>query len=246
MKQFLDIELRVIVRYLRKSKGMLGVKESEKKDTKIAGIAAFLGLPVEQLNKSQQAKNVKVVTLRELAAKTISKYTKEELHVLFAEYKWPCEYNVWKEELDNITVNGSKIDWFYKPEHSLVRNQHEVKCIDSTHLLTRMRRKSCKGGLDMLTNESWLKVAKQKKTNLSQIMVEEITDPMSAAMATSHFCEDVEVQMIRNGVLLAAALCRDVRNWWKSEDQGGISAVNRIKMREPLRERLLSHINLNR
>ncbi|KAH3822862.1 hypothetical protein DPMN_124654 [Dreissena polymorpha] len=85
---------------------MIGEKESKKKDTKIAGIAAFLGLLVAELDKSQQAKNVNIVTLRELATKTVSRYTKEELKVFFAEYKWPCEYNVWKEDVDNMIVNG--------------------------------------------------------------------------------------------------------------------------------------------
>ncbi|KAH3816748.1 hypothetical protein DPMN_118269 [Dreissena polymorpha] len=109
-----------------------------------------------------------------------------------------------------------------------------------------MRRKSCKVGLDMLTNESWLKLAKQKRTNLWQIMVEEITDPKSAAMATTHFSQEVECGMIRNGDLHSAPLCQDIRNRWNSEDKGGISAVERNSLREPLRKRLLSHINLKR
>ncbi|KAH3816749.1 hypothetical protein DPMN_118270 [Dreissena polymorpha] len=79
---------------------MVGVKESEKKDIKVAGIVKFLGLPVANEPKKQPLKKVKVVNLRELAAKAVLKYTKEELNVIIAEYKWPYEYDVWKDPID--------------------------------------------------------------------------------------------------------------------------------------------------
>jgi hypothetical protein len=57
--------------------------------------------------------------------------------------------------------------WFYVPEFSTVRGQLEVKCIDSSHVLTRTRRKLCKGGNENITNEPWIKVARQTETFVS-------------------------------------------------------------------------------
>lgn len=98
----------------------------------------------------------------------------------------------------------------------------------------------------MLTNESWMKVAMQKRTRLTPIMVEDVTDPMSAAMATTHFSEAVETEMKKNGDIEAAELCKDIRNWWDSEDKCGITASERIKLREPLRRRLMSRVEFSR
>ena len=135
--------------------------------------------------------------------------------------------------------------WFYTPEFSETRQQLEVRCIDSTHLLTRARRKCCKGGLHGLPNTPWLTVAKTKTTFLSPIMIEEITEPMSVSMAVTHFSEPVERKMRQNGDIDAADLCRDIRDWWKSEDDPGIPAKDRIVMRQNLRERLLDEVDFN-
>ena len=70
-----------------------------------------------------------------------------------------------------------------------------------------------------------------------------IEDPMSVPMATTHFCATVENTMRGNGDTAAASLCQAVRIWWKAEDEAGISALDRIKMRMSFRERLLENVN---
>ncbi|MEW8548344.1 MAG: hypothetical protein AB2693_32980 [Candidatus Thiodiazotropha sp.] len=147
----------------------------------------------------------------------------------YAEYIWPSVYQDWIETSplkDNPKINNSSKTsfWFYTADFSEERNQLEVRCIDSTHLLTRTRRKCCKGGLDGLSNTAWLKVAKSKTTFLSAVMVEEIVEPMSVSMAVTHFSESVENVMRQNGDASAADLCRDIRHWWKAEDDPGIPA----------------------
>ena len=154
--------------------------------------------------------------------------------------------------LETPVANSPKVDgtdyadiWFYVPGYSRAREQLEVRCIDSTHLLTRTRRKACTGGLDKIPNVPWLKVPKSKKTFLSPVMVQEIVEPMSVKMALTQFSESVEREMRVKRDFQAADLCRDVRCWWKSEDDGGISANERVQMRINLRERLLSKVNFN-
>ncbi len=75
LKKFLDVDLRVIVKYFRKSKGLNGTKEYDNKDRKIKGIASFIGLSVEQLTVEKRVRKVKVKSLKELAAKEVSKYS---------------------------------------------------------------------------------------------------------------------------------------------------------------------------
>lgn len=133
--------------------------------------------------------------------------------------------------------------WFYKPEYSESRNQLEVRSIDSTHLLTRTRRKCCRGGIEGLDNTPWLKVAKQGKTLLTPVMVQDIIDPMSMSMANTHFCQAVQNGMRENGGFRAACLCANIHEWWRAEDEAGIPALDVIRMRFMLRSRLLNHIN---
>ncbi|XP_062594720.1 uncharacterized protein LOC134256129 [Saccostrea cucullata] len=64
-------------------------------------------------------------------------------------------------------------------------------------------------------------------------------------MAVTHFSPKVEQVMRNNGDERAANLCSDVRLWWKSEDDPGISAKDRFLMRMKLRERLLQDVEFH-
>ncbi|WAR26930.1 hypothetical protein MAR_012634, partial [Mya arenaria] len=123
------------------------------------------------------------------------------------------------------------------------RQQYEVSCIDSSHLLTRTRRKCCKGGLDGLSNKAWREVAKTNKTQLSLAMIDCSLAPLSVSVALTHFSEPVELMMKEKGYLQEALLCKDIRMWWKAEDDAGIPAHERIKLRMALRQRLLGHVD---
>ncbi|KAH3809782.1 hypothetical protein DPMN_138161 [Dreissena polymorpha] len=67
-------------------------------------------------------------------------------------------------------------------------------------------------------------------------------NPMSSAMAATHFSDKVESEMRQMGEIESADLCRDIRMWWEAEDCSGIPALERFRMRESLRKRLLSHV----
>ena len=94
----------------------------------------------------------------EIATGVLSKSVpKHMLNIAYAYYIWPHRYEQWKYE-SSLSIEPKiygTIDpefWFYTPKYSQKREQLEVRCIDSTHLLTRTRRKSCKGGLDNISN----------------------------------------------------------------------------------------------
>lgn len=139
----------------------------------------------------------------------------------------------------NNNMSDLSEQFFYAPSTSAERNQIEVYCVDSSHLLTRIRRKICKGGIEGFTSAAWKKVAKSKKTNLSLGMIDCILDPMSVPVALSHISESVETEMRSNNTIKEADHCRDIRHWWQAEDNRGICAKERIILRMSLRNRLL-------
>ena len=71
-------------------------------------------------------------------------------------------------------------------------------------------------------------------------MVDDLTDPMSAAMARTHFSEQVENAMRRNGDSESANLPICTR--WRAEDDPGKPALERMNKRWNLRKRLLDGI----
>ncbi|XP_060573074.1 uncharacterized protein LOC132730724, partial [Ruditapes philippinarum] len=245
-----DVDLRVVVRYLKQCKNII-IKEYATKAVKLSELTKHLSLNGEIKEnthiKASRNKPKDVKPLSILAASALKSVPKNVLNISFAEYIWPDRLEQWQKNspTDGIDVTGfEKPDFFfYVPEYSLTRHQLEVRSIDSTHLLTRTRRKTCKGGIEGFTNEPWLKVARQGKSLLTPAMVEEIVDPMSMSMANTHFSQAVQNAMQENGDFRAASLCADILDWWRAEDEAGISATERMSMRFKLRRRLLGLIN---
>ena len=85
-----------------------------------------------------------------------------------------------------------------------------------------------------------VKGREEKKTLLTPIMVEEVTDPRSVSMAKTHFSEAVEHEIGFNGDLDGTDLCHDARSWWESED---LPASIRVMTRLSLRNRLVSLVD---
>lgn len=281
-----DIELKVVVRYLKRAHGKK-INESESKRSKISKLCSLYGIE----DRSHQVETRKRTTPQSYQAKTLSSLAfdefskamrKTDLNIIYSEYLWPNEIEKWKQGYplkitfpntqneslfeeddkstcdtgsvvkpsftDETTPSGEpavqdKTFWFYSPSYSKTRQQLEVACIDSTHLLTRTRRKCCKGGIEKLSNTPWRKVAKSNKTALSLAMIDCIFEPMSVTTAVTHFSESVESEMEKNGDIQVAELCRDIRQWWKAEDDPGIPANVRVSMRMNLRKRLLSYVD---
>ncbi|KAH3696892.1 hypothetical protein DPMN_084375 [Dreissena polymorpha] len=77
-------------------------------------------------------------------------------------------------------------------------------------------------------------------------MIEEVTDPMSALMAATHFSEAVEIEMRKCDFNKSADLCRDIRLWWEAEDSSGQTAAKRFFNRDLMRSLLLSHVNFGK
>ena len=287
ISSFRDVELKVVVRFLKKMKIVI-IKESATKAKKIELLCGHynLGDPDKEKKKPERRYRCKSVdTLANMTYKVVSKnLRKGDLNIIYAEYVWGQHYEKWKNgnhinkpfpkglifhdkiekdrpRDDSVTTEDSenqteqtvvpeletnsnlKDTYFYIGQFSEKRKQFEVACVDSSHLLTRTRRKVCKGGIENMSNGPWMSVAKCKQTNLYLAMIETIIDPMSVPIAVSHFGEEVENLMRQNGDKKEASLCKDIRLWWQAEDDPAISAVDRVKRRMFLRNRLLTSYN---
>lgn len=251
--QLRDVDFKVILKYL-KSKKMTDVKLSVSRKTKMLHLCDLFRLShPDNVTKTVTRKKFQVKTLKDLSRKVLigKSVPKMALNIAYAEYVWPNTLKHWRESSalkDDVKISetGFPDYWFYIPEQSHKRQQLEVSCIDSSHLLTRMRRKICKGGIEKLSNQPWLNAALTKRTALTLIMVQDIVDSMSVPMAVAHFSAEVEKIMVENRDMKAASLCRDIRFWWRAEDDPAISALDRVRMRMPLRNRLLKHVNFEK
>ena len=85
----------------------------------------------------------KIKSLRDLSLSVLTnKVPKNVLNITYSEFIWPERLKCWKSSsplLDEIKIKETNEPeyWFYIPEYSESRSQLEVRCIDSTHLLTR-------------------------------------------------------------------------------------------------------------
>lgn len=230
---------------------MTDIKVYSSKSDKVTKLCKLLGLENSgrDLVSHRKSRIHNPKTLRELSSDFVSKKVpKACLNIVWAEYIWPRKLSIWKDSSpvqDTVKVGDSEYPDFllYHPEFSERRGQLEVRCIDSSHLLTRIRRKCCKGGLENISQKPCIDVAHSQKTFLASIMVEDLVDPMSVPMAVSNFQKDVEECIIELGYNKSAFLCHDVREWWGSEDEPGIAASDRINMRKRICSRLVQYVD---
>ena len=256
LSRLLNNDLKVVVRFLKsRANKDANLKESDSKATKVEKICKVLGLQHDTNTESRGKRGRAISSPKKLSdiSKAIlnsHKVTKRQLNIAYAQHIWPTKYSEWKAHSPMVVesaINDNEDNpvWFSVPEFSETRSQLEVKSVDATHLFTRLRRHSIRGNIKGVSKDAWLKVAKDGKTFLSPIMVEELLDPMSVTMARTHFSETVEFEMRQNGYTSTANFVRDVREWRVANDDPGISAENRIKMRSHLRKRLMCRFDAN-
>ena len=82
-----------------------------------------------------------------------------------------------------------------------------------------------------IKKKAWLDAAKSESTKLSLPLVMDLIDKQNNAFALRTFDIDVEEFMDSNAYTTEALLCRLIRNWYRAEDEPGLSAAERCIMR---------------
>lgn len=122
--------------------------ESFTKKTKVEKLCKIFGYTDnDSIKNNSRGRHATVKTLSELSVKVLmsTKVSKHAINVSYAEYIWQDRLTKWyasNPNCESIIYDLNIPDyWFYVPEFSTVCDKLEVKCIDSSHLLTRTRRK---------------------------------------------------------------------------------------------------------
>lgn len=108
--------------------------------------------------RKQSAKSLHELSKNVLSSQKVSKHA---LDVAYSEKILPSKLVKWKSKStvgDRVTYCisslGNDFYWFSIPHFSEKRKQLEVKSVDATHLLTRLRRHCCKGKIETVNSNA--------------------------------------------------------------------------------------------
>lgn len=116
--------------------------------------------------------------------------------------------------------------------------------LDCHHLLVNARSFVCQNGIRGLdvSKDAWLSVAESSdsiNTGLNRAMVVDLIDRQSNAIAQIVFGELVEKKMTELGFSNEARFCKVMREWYKAEDEPGLTVACRHSFRMNMRNMLL-------
>jgi hypothetical protein len=133
--------------------------------------------------------------------------------------------------------------WFSYPEKSDATGQLLCKSLDCSHNFTHLRVRTSTVGLCGISSQAWKECAKSVETNLTLPLVDDLIDKQSVPNARTHFSEEVELWMRRNGYEQSAWLTRLIREWYDACDTPGIPALDRIRKLISMRDFLLKDVD---
>ena len=149
---------------------------------------------------------------------------------------------------DGTIVGDAPYVWYSQPEYVPDLHEYVYTCLDCHHLFVNARCTVCARGIPgyQISNEAWLHVARECKTNrtgLNLAMVVDLIDRQSNSFAQRTFSKQVELEML-NTHPNESELCRVLREWYEAEDGAGLEAQDRVMRRMRMREWLLRKVNL--
>ena len=164
------------------------------------------------------------------------------------------ELPTWREHaaFKNGTLIGDAQEpyiWYSQPKFFAAVGEYIVYLLDFHHLFVNARSFVCQNGISGLgvARNAWKAVAEASdsfETGLNRAMVIDLIDRQSNAIAQIVFGEKVEEKMTELGWLREAKFCRTIREWYKAEDEAGLSPEIRQSYRMNMRNALLGSVNL--
>ncbi|XP_053383231.1 uncharacterized protein LOC123562931 [Mercenaria mercenaria] len=203
-------------------------------------------------------RKVKVpLSLKSLARKAVQKLSKTILNCVYAQHIYPDALQRWQndspfgdniqiEEVDNITP----AKWYSKPEFNDVIGSYLFVILDAYHQICGLRRVFCGPGMPKagVFSKPVNIIAENSDSNgsgLSIALVRDMIDKQSIAYAVQTFSENVEEALTEINACNEAYFCNIVRNWYLSEDEPGLSALDRCKARLEFRKWLLNGVRFD-
>lgn len=161
---------------------------------------------------------------------------------------------MWQQQ--SVFKNGIKLGdtdetylWYCQPEYFDSVDANIVYLLDCHHLLVNARSYVCKNGISGLNvkKQAWVEVLESdccNETGLNRAIVVDLIDRQSNAIAQIVFSSKVEEKMANLGWTSEAMFCRTIREWYKAEDEAGLSIQTRHKYRMNMRKLLLDCVNV--
>ncbi|CAC5421889.1 unnamed protein product [Mytilus coruscus] len=149
---------------------------------------------------------------------------------------------------ENDINNGNY--WYAKTKLINSDSRYLLDFLDPEHLLANMRTKVCTTGINKagIKTEAWMQVAKygkQNGSNLSLALVEHLLDKQNVAFAIKTFSEEVETAMKNAGYHIEANFRSLIRNWYRAQDEPGLSCYERHLYEQNLRQWLLEDVRFD-
>ena len=219
--------------------------------TKLSGILGDGSIMPEVTRKGRKSPK----SLCALSKAVVSKLPKDILSALYAENTFP-------EQLDNwiyhnpfgksVNIEGLPYDgkWYSMPEYNCQTGNYLFMILDTYHQLCGLRRLVCQNGIPArgIKREAFVKIAEDSENNqcgLNQAMVNDLIDKQSAAFARATFSTKVSNALMNIGAVEEARFCILVNDWYKAEDDPGISALDRCRYRLAFRDWLLQDVRFH-
>ncbi|XP_070564965.1 uncharacterized protein [Ptychodera flava] len=247
-------ELKIVLKYFKDHKHEQ-VTTSGRKEELINKLKNILNLTGDVPALYSRNRRCSPLTLSVLCQKVLlgKNYPKLALSVAYSNWIFPKRVEKWRNEsrikhgmIIAEVSESTPIDWFYIPEYSATREELFVRKIDPHHLLTRHRSALCKRSIGQGRRSDFLEVAQDNETALKLGMLEDRLDMQSTDFALITFSAEVENELQKKGYTASANMCKQIREWFQSVDDPGISAVQRCRMKMSYRATLLSMVNLSR
>ena len=255
-KHFTKNDLYDAIAPVREKLACHGVKvgASTTKRTLVAKLSGILGdgsfMPEVTRKERKSPKS-----LCALSKAVVSKLPKDILSALYAENTFPEQLDNWiyhnpfgkSENTEGLPYEGK---WYSMPEYYCQTGNYLFMIFDTYHQLCGLRRLICQNGNPArgIKREAFVRSAEDSENNqcsLNQAMVNDLIDKQSAAFARATFSTKVSNGLMNIGAVVEARFCTLVNDWYKAEDDPGISALDRCRYRLAFRDWLLQVVRFH-
>jgi hypothetical protein len=218
--------------------------------TKSRIIDEFMKLSFEKGQQIDHGRNhrssQKVQSLKQMCLIFLNSEPKEGLVKILAEHTWRDVLTEWmtigpfhnKMEVQDV---DSMIQWFSQPALD-ESGKPRFHFIDACHILTCIRTKLCTTGITGLERKAWETAAMSSNNNLNISVIVDCVDKQDVSQARMIFSKQVQESMPCQ-YKKEIEFCELIRGWFDAEDEPGIDAKERCRLRLRLRHWLLQGYN---
>lgn len=225
---------------------------SKRKAYNVNLVAAAFESTIRVADVSKRRKKFTPQSLLQLCRKELMKtsYPALSLKVSYANILHDEKMRQWKIKATvpmnvEIPFRDERMDLFAYPEFSVKRGQIECRSFDPVHLLTKVRGHLIKSGYSYTSREAFRELATKRPDILSRSIVFDHIDPQNAFIAERVISERVERELRSMGHTSTADFLYKFRFFFRSTNDRGMSADERVCWLYTLHQFLLENTSFD-